>query len=70
MAKDWKQFIVRLDPRVHYALTILSPKPTLAVRHLINLYVKKLINERTSGIDIPAELDINFKELEENDRES
>ena len=70
MAKDWKQFIVRLDPRVHYALTTLSPKPTLAVRHLINLYVKKLINERTSGINIPAELDINFKELEENDRES
>lgn len=70
MAKDWKQFIVRLDPRVHYALTTLSPKPTLAVRHLINLYVKKLINENTSGINIPTELDINFKELEENDRES
>lgn len=68
MAKAWKQFIVRLDPRVHYALTELSPKPTLAVRHLINLYVKKLINERAQGAEIPTEFEIDFKEIEKDDR--
>ena len=68
MAKAWKQFIIRLDPRVHYALTTLSPKPTLAVRHLINLYVRKLISERIPEAETPQEFDINFEELEQDDR--
>ena len=66
MAKEWKKFIVRLDPRVHHTLLELSPHPTRAVRHLVNLYAKKLVEDKykISGQPVPAELDINLEELQ------
>mgnify|MGYP001603655147 CR=1 FL=1 len=68
MASEWKKLSLRLNPRVHYAIMELSPNPTRAMRHLLNCYAKKLVEEhyKEQG-DLPRELDIDFEEIDRND---
>lgn len=68
MAKTWSKFLIRLDPSVHYTLMQLCPNPTLAVRHLVNLYVKQLAQAKYKDGAVPPEFNIDLEEIERDDR--
>jgi hypothetical protein len=46
----------------------LCPNPTLAVRHLVNLYVKQLAQAKYKDGAVPPEFNIDLEEIERDDR--
>lgn len=69
MASEWKKLSLRLDPRVHYTIMTLCPNPTKAMRHLLNLYAKSLVEQKYQGNIVPPQYDVKFEELDTNDRD-
>ena len=51
MATEWKKLSLRLRPEVHYTLMQLCPNPTKAIRHLINLYTKSLVDAKFKEVE-------------------
>lgn len=68
MATEWKKLSLRLRPEVHYTLMQLCPNPTKAIRHLINLYTKSLVQAKFKD-NVPTEFNLDLKELEQDDRD-
>lgn len=66
MAREWKKLSLRLAPEVHYTIMQLSPNPTKAIRHLINLWASSLARARFQD-HVPQEFQIDVEALKKED---